>query len=625
MVAAGCRTVGASTVAAGVDIGVLTAGARADAHATGPGLDDEDREAADGCRLHALGETMPVSGEVEMRGKAVVRRKMNLMDPDSQHFVDQLAPHGRVSCAEHRPQAPRPFPQLREFVVEAHDANQGTGEGGRDRITRPRAVDVEVDELLGEMNPDHVVMVERHRPMTSHWECGATTGDKHPYHGQRARRGRIPVQAMIDSTEKKPGSRNELPWTFPVADRLHGVRSSPVREILSILSRDGVISFAGGIPDPELFAVDEIRAAFDYVLTHQAGKALQYASTEGEPALREQAAERVSRQLPTSAEQIQVTSGSQEGLYLIGQALLDPGDVVLVERPTYLAAVQAFAMSGAQMIGIPADDHGILPEDLEQLIERHRPKFVYLIPTFQNPTGACMPASRRRQVAEVLLRTGTALVEDDPYGQLRFSGEPVTPIGTLPGMPAQTLLLNSMSKIMAPGLRVGWIRGEGPILRSIAVAKQAVGLQSPVTDQLAVARYLATNDVDQHIRGINAVYKTRRDAMHAELSGILPEGATTTSPDGGMFLWARLGNDINTGRLLPLAVEEGVAFVPGSAFYANDPDHTTMRLSYVTNSVDVIAEGIQRLSRAIETYSAQPGPAIANQALQTAPSPDGVL
>jgi 2-aminoadipate transaminase len=408
---------------------------------------------------------------------------------------------------------------------------------------------------------------------------------------------------MNHSTEKNPRKMTDLPWTFPVADRLRGVQASPVREILSILSRGDVISFAGGIPDPELFAVEEIRAAFDHVLTHQASKALQYASTEGEPALREQAAARMSRQLPTTAEQIQITSGSQEGLYLIGQALLDSGDVVLVERPTYLAAVQAFALSGARMIGIPTDEHGVLPDELEQLIERYQPKFVYLIPTFQNPTGRCMPASRRRQVAEVLLRTGTALVEDDPYGDLRFSGEPVAPIATLPRMPAQTLLLNSMSKIMAPGLRVGWIRGDGPILRSIAIVKQAVGLQSPVTDQLAVARYLATNDIDQHIRRISAVYKTRRDAMHAELSGILPEGATTTNPDGGMFLWARLGNDINTSRLLPLAVEEGVAFVPGSAFYAHDPDHTTMRLSYVTNSRDVIAEGIQRLSRAIKTYN----------------------
>ncbi|WAH96989.1 aminotransferase-like domain-containing protein [Arthrobacter sp. MMS18-M83] len=415
---------------------------------------------------------------------------------------------------------------------------------------------------------------------------------------------------MNESTEKDPGSRTPLPWRFPVADRLRGVQSSPVREILSILSRGDVISFAGGIPDPGLFAVEEIRAAFDHVLTHQASKALQYASTEGEPALREQAAARMSCQLPTTSEQIQITSGSQEGLYLIGQALLDSGDVVLVERPTYLAAVQAFALSGAQMIGIPTDEHGVLPDELEQLIERHQPKFVYLIPTFQNPTGGCMPAARRHQVAEVLLRTGTALVEDDPYGPLRYSGDPVGPIAALPGMPAQTLLLNSMSKIMAPGLRVGWIRGEGPILRSVAIVKQAVGLQSPVTDQLAVAHYLATNDIDQHIRRLNAVYKTRRDAMHAELTGILPEGASMTNPDGGMFLWVRLGNDIDTSNLLPLAVEEGVAFVPGSAFYAHDPDQTTLRLSYVTNPPKVIAEGIQRLSRAIKTYSTEAGAAL---------------
>lgn len=394
----------------------------------------------------------------------------------------------------------------------------------------------------------------------------------------------------------------QTPWTFPVAQRFQGVKSSPVRDILEIISRGEVISFAGGIPDAQLFALEDIRAAFDHVLTHQGRRALQYASTEGEPVLREQAAAQVSAQVPTTAQQIQVTSGSQEGLYLVGQALLDAGDVVLVEQPTYLAAVQAFTLSGARVVGVPTDEHGVIPEELERLIGAHRPKFVYLIPTFQNPTGICMPAHRREQAAEVLLRTGTALVEDDPYGALRFTGAPVAPIAALDGMSGRTLLLNSVSKIMAPGLRVGWIRGEGPILRTIAIAKQAVGLQSPVTDQLAVARYLATCDIDAHVRRVSAVYKTRRDAMHTGLPAVLPAGAAITSPEGGMFLWARLGHGIDTEQLLPLAVAEGVAFVPGAAFYAHDPDRSTLRLSYVTNTPDVIAEGLTRLGRAIQTY-----------------------
>lgn len=394
----------------------------------------------------------------------------------------------------------------------------------------------------------------------------------------------------------------QTPWMFPVAQRFQGVQSSPVRDILAIISRGDVISFAGGIPDAQLFALEDLQASFAHVLTQQGRRALQYASTEGEPELREQAAARVSREVPSTPEQIQVTSGSQEGLYLVGQALLDVGDVVLVEQPTYLAAVQAFTLAGARIIGVPTDDHGVVPQELGRLIQEHRPKFVYLIPTFQNPTGISMPAQRRQQVAEILLRTGTALVEDDPYGQLRFAGEPLAPIAAHPGMAEQTLLLNSMSKIVAPGLRVGWVRAEGPILRTIAIAKQAVGLQSAVVDQLAVARYLATCDVDEHIRRVSTVYKERRDAMHAGLPQILPAGATITSPDGGMFLWVRLGHGVDTARLLPLAVEEGVAFVPGAAFYAHDPDHSTLRLSYVTNSPEVITEGLARLHRAIRSH-----------------------
>lgn len=382
---------------------------------------------------------------------------------------------------------------------------------------------------------------------------------------------------------------------FRLATRFADVKPSPVRDILAVVGRADVISFAGGIPDADLFEAADFAAAFDYVLSHQAKRALQYATTQGEPELRELLATRMSRQLPTTAEHLQVTSGSQEGLFLVGIALIDPGDVVLVERPTYLAAVQAFGLAGARLVSVPSDEHGMMPDALAEAIAKHSPKFVYLVPNFQNPTGRTMPADRREKVAEILLRTATPLLEDDPYGALRFDGEPVAPIASLPGMAAQTVLQNSASKIMAPGVRIGWLRAEGQMLRALEIGKQAVGLQSAVTDQLAVARYLATCDLDTHIATVIQAYRVRRDAMVDGLRAVLPAGAQVNRPAGGMFVWVRLGGQVDTAHMLPQAVDRGVAYVPGWPFYAEDPDHSTMRLSYVTNTPEVIAEGLRRL------------------------------
>lgn len=390
-------------------------------------------------------------------------------------------------------------------------------------------------------------------------------------------------------------------FNFPRSERSELVKSSPIRDILNVVGRGDVISFAGGIPDATLFEYADIADSFAWVLANRGARALQYASTPGEVELREAAAKRLStRQLPTSADQIQVTTGSQEALYLIGQALITPGDVVLVEQPTYLAAVQAFQLAGAHLIGIPTDEDGVLADELERLIAEHQPTFVYLIPTFQNPSGRTMPLERRQAVADVLRRTGVALVEDDPYGEIRFEGEHLPNIAALPGMAGQTLLLNSVSKVMAPGLRIGWIRGEGEVMRNLEVIKQAVALQCPVVDQLAVARYLEAYDLDEHIARVVEAYRGRRDAMYDEITRMLPEDATVTKPVGGMFLWASLGHGLDTQELLPKAVEQGVAFVPGWSFYANDPDRSTMRLSYVTNAPETIHEGLQRLGRGLE-------------------------
>lgn len=412
---------------------------------------------------------------------------------------------------------------------------------------------------------------------------------------EHALRTAIPAVARTRNCTARPSWHDPV-VSFTLSSRFADVTSSPVRDILSVVGRGDVISFAGGIPDASLFEADDFRACFDHVLAHQAARALQYATTKGEPELRELLAARLNRHLPTAPDQVQVTSGSQEGIFLVGQVLVDPGDVVLVEQPTYLAAVQAFSLAGASLVAVPTDGDGILPGALDAAIGTHHPRFVYLIPTFQNPTGRSMPAQRRREVAEVLVRTGVPLLEDDPYGELRFDGEPAPPLASLPGMAEQTVLLNSASKIMAPGVRIGWLRAEGPVLRSLEVAKQAVGLQSAVTDQLAVARYLATCDLDAHVARVVGVYRERRDAMVAGLASVLPDGATLTRPEGGMFLWASLGGGTDTAERLPDAVEAGVAYVPGWPFFASDPDRSTMRLSFVTNPAGVIEEGLRRLA-----------------------------
>lgn len=402
-----------------------------------------------------------------------------------------------------------------------------------------------------------------------------------------------------------------MAFSFPISARFGAEPADPVGDLFSVLGRGDIISFAGGIPDGALFEVDDLKASFDHVLTHQARRALQYGATPGEPELRAAAAEFVGRHLPTRPDQIQVTTGSQEGIYLAAQAMVSPGDVVLVEEPTYLAAVQAFMLNGARMVGVPTDDDGILPDALEAAIQQHAPKFLYLIPTFQNPSGRSMPLARREAVAEILRRYRLVLVEDDPYGALRFEGDAAPPIAALPGLARQTVLLNSMSKIVSPGLRVGWMRAEGPILRVLGIAKSAVTLQSAALNQLAVAHYLTHFDLDDHIRRVAESYRVRRDVMYDGLVAMLPDAAHVTKPQGGMFCWVTLGDDTDTARLLPVAVEEGVAFVPGWSFYAHNPDRSTMRLSYVTNSPDMIREGLGRLALAMGlevTGAGRPGP-----------------
>lgn len=395
------------------------------------------------------------------------------------------------------------------------------------------------------------------------------------------------------------------PFTMPTAQRYRGLTTSPLKEIFALAARKDVTSYAGGIPAPELFDLDTVRNCYDWVLTNQGARALQYGESEGEAELREQAARRVSRFLPTDPSQIRVTTGSQEGIFVAAQALLDAGDVVLVESPTYLAAVQAFQAHGARCIGVDTDDDGVLPDALRAAIEQHSPRALYLIPTFQNPTGRTMPLERRQQIAQILLDTNLVLLEDDPYGELTFTGQIMPPIASLPGMGERTLLMNSMSKLMAPGLRIGWTRAEGDILNTLAVAKAAISMQTSVVDQLTVARYLDTADLAGHIASVSAVYRERRDEMAKALTPHLPDTAHITHPEGGMFLWASLGGGIDAQAMLRDAVAHGVAYLPGWSFFADHADRSTMRLSFVTHAPEVIARDMHTLGSVIADHASR--------------------
>lgn len=394
-----------------------------------------------------------------------------------------------------------------------------------------------------------------------------------------------------------PLPRTAAPATVPpLAQRVRSTGGSPVRDILAVTARPEVVNFAGGLPAPELFDREGVAAAFRQVLEEAPGQALQYATTEGEPVLRELLAQRMTvRGLPTAPDDLLVTTGSQQALSLLAAALVDPGDTVLVEEPCYLAALQVFALAGARIVAVPGDADGTDPEALAELVVRERPKLFYTVPTFQNPSGRTMPAERRAAVAEVAVRHGVWIVEDDPYGELRFEGERVPWIASYEGAGDRVVLLGSFSKVMAPGLRLGWLRAPVALRRACVVAKQAADLHTPTVNQLAAARYLAERDLDAHVARVAAVYGERRDAMLDGLAAALPEGAEWNRPEGGMFLWARLPSGYDTTALLPEAVRHDVAYVPGAPFFAGEPDRATLRLCFVTETPERIREGLGRL------------------------------
>ena len=393
----------------------------------------------------------------------------------------------------------------------------------------------------------------------------------------------------------------DAPSGAPLSRRLAGTTSSPVRDILKVASRPEVISLAGGLPAPETFDVPGLRAAFNEVLAGpQAVHALQYSTTEGDPALRERLAAFLALGgLEVSGEEILVTTGSQQALGLVATALLDPGDPVLVEDPTYLAALQAFGLAEARCLPIPSDDEGPDPDALLRVARESGARLAYLIPTFQNPTGRTLSAERRRALADAAVEAGLWLVEDDPYSALRLDGEPVDLLAAQPAARERTIVIQTLSKVLSPGLRIGYLRAPAALYPALAVAKQAADLHSSTVNQLAAERWLARHDLAAHIRGLEAHYRPRRDALLAALERHLPPGSRWTRPDGGLFIWITLPAGHDAEAVLPRAVERGVAFVPGRFFFAGEPVRETLRVSFATASPAELEEGAARLGAAI--------------------------
>ena len=391
--------------------------------------------------------------------------------------------------------------------------------------------------------------------------------------------------------------------TWKLAARAEKMNPWVIREILKVTEKPGIISFAGGLPSPKTFPIAEFDAASHKVLSEDGQAALQYAASEGYAPLREA----VAAMLPWNVDpaQVLITTGSQQGLDLVAKILIDTDSKILVETPTYLGALQAFTPMEPQVVSVASDDEGVVVDDL--VAKAKNARFIYLLPNFQNPTGRSMSEARRAAVSAAAAQAGLPIIEDNPYGELWFDEEPPLPLSAR--NPEGCIYLGSFSKVLAPGLRLGFLVAPKHIYPKLLQAKQAVDLHTPSFTQRMVAEVLKGNFLDRHVPTIRALYKSQRDAMlvalEREMAGLDVQWNT---PAGGMFLWARLPEGMSAVDLLPQAVERGVAFVPGAAFYADHADARTLRLSFVTASVEQINIGVKALAEAIRSARATSAP-----------------
>ncbi|WPG40436.1 PLP-dependent aminotransferase family protein [Variovorax sp. EBFNA2] len=392
------------------------------------------------------------------------------------------------------------------------------------------------------------------------------------------------------------------------ASRLDNVETSAIRELFKLLGKPGIISFAGGFPDSAMFDVEGLKEASQKALTEEAGGALQYGATEGYEPLRNQLSDFMkTKGVDVDPSGLIVTTGSQQALDLLGKTMISPGDKVIVEGPTFLATIQCFRLYGAQLISAPIDANGVKTDELEKLIAEHKPKFVYLIPTFGNPSGAMLTLERRKKVLELAVKYQTLIVEDDPYGDLYFGEAPPPSIMSLskdvPGSRELLAHCGSLSKVLSPGLRIGWMIAPPELLAKATMCKQFSDAHTSTFAQATAAQYLKSGRMPGTLAHVREVYGQRAQAMGAALTRELGDAVSFTQPNGGLFFWARLtganGKLADANELAKRAIEKLVAFVPGAPFFAEKPDVATLRLSFATADIAKIEEGVKRLGEAL--------------------------
>ena len=397
----------------------------------------------------------------------------------------------------------------------------------------------------------------------------------------------------------------QTPWEYRYAHRTQKMGSSVIRELLKFTEQPDIISFAGGLPAPEVFPLKEFQEACNQVLTDHGAQALQYSTTEGYLPLREMIARHNARfSVRVTAENIMITSGSQQALDFIGRLFINRGDYVVVESPTYLGALQAWNAYGAQYISVPSDEDGMIVDKLEEAL-RIGPKFIYVLPNFQNPSGSTMSLERRKRLVLLADQYGVPIVEDDPYGQLRYDGEHIPSVATLDSRyrnedngeyTGNVIYLSTFSKLLAPGLRLAWVIAPPQVIRKLVMTKQAADLHTSSFNQNVAYEVAKGGFLDEHVKVIRATYKERRDVMLELMDELFPPDVRWTKPQGGMFLWGMLPENVDAAEVLKVAIERKVAFVPGAAFHPNGDGANTMRLNFSFSNPENIREGISRLA-----------------------------
>jgi 2-aminoadipate transaminase len=402
-------------------------------------------------------------------------------------------------------------------------------------------------------------------------------------------------------------------WTSRYALRTKNVTSSQIRQLLKVIQKPGMISFGGGLPAPDVFPVQRFEEACHKVLTEQAASALQYGETEGYAPLRELIANNMARYgIKAKLENVLITSGSQQALDLIGKLFINAGDRVLVEAPTYLGALQAFTVYGAEYVSVPIDENGLRTDLLEKPL-RSGPKFMYVLPNFQNPAGTTLSEGRRHELVLLADKYGIPIIEDDPYGQLRYEGEHLTPLLVLDRENLRrddgysignVIYLSTFSKTLAPGLRLGWIVAPPEVISKLAQLKQGADLHTSTFTQFVAYEVARDGFLDKHVKLIRQVYGERRNVMLQALKEFFPPEVTWTHPQGGLFLWVTLPTGIDIQALFRSAIEQNVAFVPGDSFYASDSHEGSrhMRLNFSNAAPEQIREGIRRLAAAVKSH-----------------------